>query len=116
MFCLYGGFDTHDDQLTAHPALLNTLAQGLSEFNSAMKELNMNDKVTTFTMSDFGRTLTSNGDGTDHGWAGNQIVMGGAVKVPFYLWPVTYSAIRGRIRYRRRAVNSAWLTSNTLQR
>jgi len=79
-FVSMGGFDTHDDQLTAHPALLNTLAQGLSEFNSAMKELNMNDKVTTFTMSDFGRTLTSNGDGTDHGWAGNQIVMGGAVK------------------------------------
>ncbi|KHM44499.1 hypothetical protein PL71_19050 [Pseudoalteromonas distincta] len=79
-FVSMGGYDTHDNQLTTHPALLNTLAQGLSEFDSAMKELDMADKVTTFTMSDFGRTLTSNGDGTDHGWAGNQIVMGGAVK------------------------------------
>lgn len=79
-FVSMGGFDTHDDQLDTHPLLLNTLAQGLAEFDSAMKELNMADHVTTFTMSDFGRTLTSNGDGTDHGWAGNQIVMGGAVQ------------------------------------
>ncbi|GAA80180.1 DUF1501 domain-containing protein [Pseudoalteromonas sp. BSi20495] len=79
-FVSMGGFDTHDNQLDTHPVLLSTLAQGLSEFDSAMKELDMADKVTAFTMSDFGRTLTSNGDGTDHGWAGNQIVMGGAVK------------------------------------
>ncbi|MBQ4858065.1 DUF1501 domain-containing protein [Pseudoalteromonas sp. MMG007] len=79
-FVSMSGFDTHDNQLTTHPALLNTLANGLAEFNNAMTELGMSDKVTTFTMSDFGRTLTSNGDGTDHGWAGNQIVMGGAVK------------------------------------
>ena len=79
-FVSLGGFDTHDDQLETHPILLDTLAKGLSEFDSAMQELGMADKVTTFTMSDFGRTLTSNGDGTDHGWAGNQIVMGGAVR------------------------------------
>ncbi len=79
-FVSMGGFDTHDNQLSTHPALLSTLAQGLSEFNDAMNELGMADKVTSFTMSDFGRTLTSNGDGTDHGWAGNQIVMGGAVR------------------------------------
>ena len=79
-FVSMGGFDTHDNQLETHPLLLNSLAQSLSEFNSAMQELNMADKVTTFTMSDFGRTLTSNGDGTDHGWASNQLVMGGAVK------------------------------------
>ncbi|GHB71399.1 Tat pathway signal protein [Psychrosphaera saromensis] len=78
-FVSLGGFDTHDDQLEKHPILLETLAQGLSEFNSAMEELGMSEKVTTFTMSEFGRTLTSNGDGTDHGWAGNQIIMGGAV-------------------------------------
>jgi len=74
-----GGFDTHDNQLDNHPVLLETLANALTEFNSAMQEINMEDNVTTFTMSEFGRTLTSNGDGTDHGWAGNQIVMGGAV-------------------------------------
>ena len=74
-----GGFDTHDAQAQVHPGLLNTLATGLSEFNAALKELGVNQDVTTFTMSDFGRTLTSNGDGTDHGWASNQLVMGGAV-------------------------------------
>lgn len=78
-FVSMGGFDTHDNQLTTHPALLGALSQSLSEFNAAISSINANDDVTLFTMSDFGRTLTSNGDGTDHGWAGNQIVMGGAV-------------------------------------
>ena len=45
-----------------------------------MVELGLSDSVTTFTQSDFGRTLTSNGDGTDHAWGGNQIVVGGAVQ------------------------------------
>jgi uncharacterized protein (DUF1501 family) len=75
-----GGFDTHDNQIVAHPSLLQQLADGLKEFDQAMTELALQESVTTFTMSDFGRTLTSNGDGTDHGWAGNHIVMGGAVK------------------------------------
>lgn len=75
-----GGFDTHDEQVTKHPELLAELATSMSEFNRAMVSLGVNDQVTSFTMSDFGRTLSSNGDGTDHGWAGNQMVMGGAVK------------------------------------
>jgi uncharacterized protein (DUF1501 family) len=79
-FISMGGFDTHDNQVTTQPALLAQLAQGLAEFDGAMTELNLQNQVTSFTMSDFGRTLSSNGDGTDHGWAGNQLVMGGAVK------------------------------------
>ncbi|MCL1037499.1 DUF1501 domain-containing protein [Shewanella submarina] len=79
-FVTMGGFDTHDDQNTRHPALLSELATGLAEFDSALSELGLQNNVTTFTMSEFGRTLSSNGDGTDHGWAGNQLVMGGAVK------------------------------------
>jgi len=75
-----GGFDTHDDQNTVHPALLSQLSSALASFADATVELGVSDQVTTFTMSDFGRTLSSNGDGTDHGWAGNQLVMGGAVK------------------------------------
>lgn len=75
-----GGWDTHDRQLEAHPELLTTLADGLANLNSALTELNLNSQVTTFTMSEFGRTLTSNGDGTDHGWGGHQMVMGGAVR------------------------------------
>ncbi|MCF2859826.1 DUF1501 domain-containing protein [Pseudoalteromonas sp. SMS1] len=78
-FVSLGGFDTHDEQLNRQPALLSTLATALSEFQSAVNELSLQNNVTTFTMSDFGRTLTSNGDGTDHGWAGNQLLMGGAV-------------------------------------
>ncbi|MDO6762939.1 DUF1501 domain-containing protein [Agarivorans sp. 1_MG-2023] len=74
-----GGFDTHDDQNVNHPNLLMQLSQAMAEFDGAMSTLGLSNQVTTFTMSDFGRTLSSNGDGTDHGWAGNQLVMGGAV-------------------------------------
>ena len=74
-----GGFDTHDDQNTVHPALLGSLSSALNSFYQATAELGVANQVTTFTMSDFGRTLSSNGDGTDHGWAGNQLVLGGAV-------------------------------------
>lgn len=75
-----GGFDTHDDQNTVHPALLGSLSSALLSFYQATEELGVAQQVTAFTMSDFGRTLSSNGDGTDHGWAGNQLVLGGAVK------------------------------------
>lgn len=78
-FVGFGGWDTHDSQVEQHPELLTTLANALSSFNSALKELGLDEQVTTYTASEFGRTLTSNGDGTDHGWAGHQMVMGGAV-------------------------------------
>ncbi|NVK25077.1 MAG: DUF1501 domain-containing protein [Gammaproteobacteria bacterium] len=78
-FIGFGGWDTHDNQVEQHPELLTTLANALSKFNAALSELNLDDKVVTYTASEFGRTLTSNGDGTDHGWGGHQMVMGGAV-------------------------------------
>ena len=59
--------------------MLAVVSQALNEFNNAMEELGLTDKVTTFTISDFARTLTSNGNGTDHGWGGNVMVMGGSV-------------------------------------
>jgi len=74
-----GGWDTHDNQIVAHANLLSQLSQAMSDFNDALESLTMSSQVTTFTISDFGRTLTSNGDGTDHGWGGVQMVMGGAV-------------------------------------
>ena len=74
-----GGWDTHDQQAVLHPQLLTTLGEALFAFQQNIEQLGMADAVTTFTMSDFGRTLTSNGDGTDHGWGGHQLVMGGAV-------------------------------------
>jgi uncharacterized protein (DUF1501 family) len=74
-----GGFDTHGEQATRHPALLSDLSASLSAFYSAMVELQIQDNVTSFTASDFGRTLTSNGDGTDHGWGGHHMILGGCV-------------------------------------
>jgi uncharacterized protein (DUF1501 family) len=74
------GFDTHNDQLTDQPALHAKLAGALAYFNDALNALNLANQVTTFTASDFGRTLTSNGDGSDHGWGAHHFVMGGAVK------------------------------------
>ena len=74
-----GGFDSHDDQNQNQPGLLGGLSESMSAFYVATAELNMADSVTAFTQSDFGRTLTSNGDGTDHAWGGNQLVIGGAV-------------------------------------
>ncbi|MEW8037549.1 MAG: DUF1501 domain-containing protein [Candidatus Thiodiazotropha sp.] len=72
-----GGFDTHASQAEDHPLLLRELSLALWKFQRAMEELGYAKQVTTFTMSDFGRTLTNNGDGTDHAWASNQLVMGG---------------------------------------
>ena len=78
-FVSTGGFDTHDDQNDLQPGLLGNLSDSLAAFQGAMDELGTAELVTSFTMSDFGRTLTSNGDGTDHGWGGHQLVLGGAV-------------------------------------
>ncbi|OYU43666.1 MAG: Tat pathway signal protein, partial [Burkholderiales bacterium PBB4] len=75
-----GDFDVHDGMASRQPALLKKLSEAMAAFDSALQELGVADKVTTFTASDFGRTLTVNGDGTDHGWGGHQFVMGGAVK------------------------------------
>lgn len=79
-FVSLGGFDTHDDQLTTQPALHTQLAGALAYFYNATVALGVADKVTTFTGSDFGRTLTSNGDGSDHGWGSHHFVLGGAVR------------------------------------
>lgn len=74
-----GGFDNHDELINNHALLMQTLDNAFSEFYAATEELGVSDCVTTFTISDFARTLTSNGNGTDHAWGGNAIVMGGAV-------------------------------------
>ena len=75
-----GGFDSHDDQNQNQPGLLGGVSDALAAFYSATIDIGVADSVTAFTQSDFGRTLTSNGDGTDHAWGGNQIVLGGGVR------------------------------------
>jgi len=78
-FCAAGGYDTHGGQLTPHADLLTELDGSLTAFYGALNEMGMASKVTTFTASDFGRTLVSNGDGSDHGWGSHHFVLGGSV-------------------------------------
>ena len=76
----FGGWDMHGELLEAQADLLSLFVPALSGFQLAMEQLGLQDSVLTFTASDFGRTLRSNGRGTDHAWGGNQIVMGGPVQ------------------------------------
>lgn len=79
-FVQLGGWDLHGGQLTGHGPLLAELNGALNAFYNATVELGVANQVTTFTASDFGRTLNPNADGTDHGWGNHQLIMGGAVK------------------------------------
>lgn len=79
-FVSLGGFDQHDDLMADQPGLLATVSNGIKSFYDALTEMGMENSVTLFTQSDFGRTLTSNGDGSDHAWGGIQLVAGGAVR------------------------------------
>jgi uncharacterized protein (DUF1501 family) len=79
-FVSLGGFDNHDAMLTSHPVLMTKLGNALAAFHAATAELNVASQVTSFTASEFGRTLTGNSTGSDHGWGSMHFVMGGAVK------------------------------------
>jgi uncharacterized protein (DUF1501 family) len=79
-FVSMGGFDNHDALNLIHGANMAQLGAAVAAFQAAMTQLAVADKVTLFTASDFGRTLTSNGDGSDHGWGGHHFVVGGAVR------------------------------------
>jgi len=78
-YVLYHGWDHHDELLKNHEKMLKILDDALDEFNSALEEIDASNNVLTFTTSDFGRSLTSNGNGTDHAWGGNSIIMGTAI-------------------------------------
>ncbi len=75
-----GGFDTHGSLMRDQPALMAGVAQSINYFLSVLRDMGLENQVTLFTGSDFGRTLTSNGSGSDHGWGGHHFVAGGAVK------------------------------------
>jgi uncharacterized protein (DUF1501 family) len=79
-FVSLGGFDNHNLLMQDHPRLMERLNQAMSAFYQATVDLGVASQVTTFTSSDFGRTLSSNADGSDHGWGGHHFVMGGAVQ------------------------------------
>ena len=78
-FVAAGGFDSHDNQNADQPGLLGGVSDAMTAFYNATVEMGVADQVTQFTQSDFGRTLTSNGDGSDHAWGGVQLVVGDAV-------------------------------------
>jgi uncharacterized protein (DUF1501 family) len=78
-FVQMGGFDLHGNIEANHHGLLATVNAAIAEFQAAMVELNLENQVTLFSASDFARTLSSNGSGTDHAWGGNHFVVGGAV-------------------------------------
>lgn len=79
-FVTMGGYDHHDNLITGHNTLLAQLDFAMDAFYQSTVEMGIADKVSLFTASDFGRTLSSNGDGSDHGWGGHHFVLGGGVK------------------------------------
>ncbi len=79
-FCSIGGFDTHDDQPDDHSALLQTVADATAAFYNATEQLGFADSVTMFSASDFNRTYSTNGKGSDHAWGSHHFVLGGAVR------------------------------------
>jgi len=84
-FVRLGGWDTHDNQIDGvedetHQALLGQLDSALGAFQNAMVQLGVQNSVTAFTATEFGRSLTPNSSGTDHGWGGHNLIMGGVVQ------------------------------------
>ncbi len=78
-FINYGGHDLHGELLNTHAGMMTYLDQAIHGYQQALEALNLQNDVVSFTASDFGRTLRSNGRGTDHAWGGNALVFGGAV-------------------------------------
>jgi uncharacterized protein (DUF1501 family) len=101
-----GGWDQHDNLLEDHAENLKMIDDAIGPFANALRDSNVGlwNSTTLFTCSDFGRTLTSNGDGTDHGWGGNTFVIGG---------PVRGGMIYGRYPRLAATVNSAPNTLDT---
>lgn len=78
-FTALGGFDTHDSQSRDQPVLMEAMSRAIGAFHAATVELGVESNVTTFASTEFGRSLTSNGDGSDHAWGNHLFVLGGAV-------------------------------------
>jgi uncharacterized protein (DUF1501 family) len=107
-FVTMGGFDTHDGQAQSQANLMAKLSHALEYFDTTLSNLadvngggnsDMRSSVTSFTASDFGRTFTSNGDGTDHGWGSHHFVVGGAVKGKEIYGAFPMTAVTGTSSY-----------------
>ena len=76
----FGGFDSHDGEIVNHGALMTTFDEAVGYFMTTAAGLGLANSATLFTGSEFGRTFSSNGDGSDHGWGAHHFVIGGAVR------------------------------------
>ena len=83
-FVSLGGFDNHDTLLNEHNLRMQSMNAAVAAFYSWLQQMQIENSVTLFTASDFGRTLTSNGDGSDHGWGAHHFAIGGAVQGGVY--------------------------------
>ncbi len=109
-----GGFDTHGDEFwSSNPRLNKQISKAVNAFWNALGTINVQgaattaqEAVTLFTMSDFGRTLDSNGEGCDHGYAGHHFVMGGAVNGG-YIYGKDHNVTAAQ------AGSSVWLSTDT---
>lgn len=79
IFIERGGWDHHGELLNTHASMLDELSQAIAAYQLALEALGVADDVISYTASDFGRTLRSNGRGTDHAWGGNQMVWGAPI-------------------------------------
>ena len=95
-FVQQNGYDTHGNQAGTHQALLSELSQGIGAFQAALGALGVTNDVTTFTLSEFGRTLKPSANaGTDHGWGDYTYVVGGAVKGGDFYGTLPVQALNG---------------------
>ncbi len=79
-----GGFDTHTGQINGQNNLFSQYSQAVRSFYDELTAQSIQNNVTTFTLSDFGRTMNPAGAGTadvgsDHAWGNHMLVLGGSV-------------------------------------
>jgi uncharacterized protein (DUF1501 family) len=79
-FLNYGGWDHHDEVIDSMDRMVDVVNRCLAAYWQGLGELGLRDRVTLYSASDFARTLTSNGAGSDHAWGGNSFVLGGSVR------------------------------------
>ena len=76
-FVSIGGFDTHSGEIAGHNNLFPQVSKAINAFYLATANMGVANQVTTFTLSDFGRTQKPNSAGTDHGWGAHHFIVGG---------------------------------------
>jgi len=103
-YATIGGFDTHDNQAVSLAGRHTQYAEAIAAFHAATVEMGVQNEVTLFTASDFGRTMIDNGDGTDHGWGAHHFIVGGGVQgnaiygdMPVYDLETETDAGKGRL-------------------